>query len=186
MGNNVRRLRVAFLLTPKELAARIGADASDVERIEADGFILGAEWIDAIAGALGVPGSAVTDPAADIEGLRAASASEPAPVQRICPIGARYAILALVAKLGGGKLANRLDEDDVARAVRNLIAFTDEGAADGPPSVSRQTLALRITVLAILQAQGFSPQPRFEADLEEALPAAAQMMSRFSRIGPET
>lgn len=185
MANNVRRLRVAFLLTPKQLAARIGADASDVERMEAEDFELSEEWIKAVADALGVPRNAVTDPAVDIDAVRIAASDNKSLRHDLCPIGARFAILAIVAKLGGLKLAKRLDEDDLARAVRNFIGFVEaDGGADEDERLTRQKLALRIAVLAILQSRAVVPGPRFEDDLEEALAGGTAMIRSFSRIEP--
>lgn len=186
MANNIRRLRVAFLLTPKQLAALIGADASDVERIEADDFALGEEWIAAVAGALGVPASAVTDPEIDLDALRKCAPDVKACRHDLCPTGARFAILAIVAKFGGLKLAKRLDEDDLARAVQNFISFVEADSSQNEEELfTRQKLALRIAVLAILQSRAVAPGPHFEEDLEEALTGGAAMIRSFSRIGPE-
>jgi hypothetical protein len=185
MANNLRKLRVAFLLTPKELAARIGADASDIERIEAEGFALSTEWIDAVARGLGVPASALTDPDADIAAVRkAATPARPAP--KVCPIAARYALLAIIAKFAGMKFAIRLGGDDVARAVQNIITYVESSEASGDEArLTRQKLALRIAALAILQSRGIEAGPRFQTDLEEALEGASAMIHRFSGIGPE-
>ncbi len=181
-GNNVRRLRVAFLLTPRQLAARMGAETSDVERIEAEGFELSEEWIIAVARALGVPESAVTSPKLDVEELRLCATDVPMPTA-LCPTAARHALLALVAKFGGPKMARALDEDDIARAVQNFRRFVETGEGD-VASLSRLKQALQITVLACLQSRDFAPGPNFQADLEEALSGAAEMVRRFSRIGP--
>lgn len=186
MPNNVRKLRVAFLLTPSELARLMRADASDVERIEAPDFVLTGEWIAAVAHALGVPAAAVTAPDIDANALRRAATAAAPSAAAFCPVGARYALLAIVAKFGGVKFAGGIDEDDLARAVQNMVAFIeDDPQIPGNDGLSRLTLALRIAVLAILQSRGFVPGPGFEAHLEEALQAATRLISGFAAIDDE-
>lgn len=185
MANNVRKLRVALLLTPSQLAWRMRADATDVERIEAPGYELTPDWIAAVARTLGVPAAAVTDPEIDIEAIKSAAAvrSEAPPV---CPVATRYALLATVAKFAGVKFANSIDDDSIARAVQIFFEFVEnneEAASAEDPT--RQTLGLRIAVLAILQARGFDPGRRFEAELQHALEGSMAMMNRFAKIGRE-
>jgi hypothetical protein len=183
MGNNIRRLRVAFLLTPTELANRMGADAFDIERIENENFTLGEEWVAAVSAALGVAPEAITDPLIDVDAVREAARATTGPVRRLCPIGARFAILALVAKFGGLKFAKRLDEDDLARAVQNVERFVSETEENNAEvRLSRLTLALRIAVLAILQSREAAPRIPQQGDLDDALQGASLLLDRFSRI----
>jgi len=187
MGNNIRRLRVAFLLTPTELANRMGADAFDIERIEKENFVLGEEWVAAVSAALGVPPEAVTDPLVNVDAVREAAQATASPVRRLCPIGARFAILALVAKFGGLKFAKRLDEDDLARAVQNVERFVSETEEDAVElRLNRLTLALRITVLAILQSRDAARRIPLQGDLDDALQGASMLLDRFSRIATAT
>jgi transcriptional regulator with XRE-family HTH domain len=186
MANNVRRLRVALLLTPRQLAARMGADPSDVERIEAEDFALSDDWIDAVARALRVPLGAVTAAHVDYEEIRGLAKTAAKTVRLPCPVATRFAILAIVAKFAGVKYIRRLDEDDVARAVQGAVAFVGEDRDfDKEGDFNRLTLALRIAALAILQSRDFAPSPHFEGDLEEVLQGSAEMIRRYSRIAPE-
>lgn len=186
MANNVRRLRVAMLLTPKQLAARMGADPSDVERIEAEGFALSDDWIDAVARALRIPRGVVTASHVDYDEIRSFANAAATTVRLPCPVATRFAILAIIAKFAGVKFANRLGEDDVARAVQGAIAFVGEDRDfDREDDFSRLTLALRIAALAILQSRDFVPGPRFEDALEEVLQGSAEMIRRYSKIAPE-
>jgi hypothetical protein len=185
MANNVRKLRVALLLTPSQLAWRMRADATDVERIEAPGYALTPDWIAAVARALGVPAAAVTDPEIDIEAIKAGAKirTEAPPV---CPVATRYALLATIAKFTGVKFANAIDDDSIARAVQMFFEFVENNQeAASAEDLTRQTLGLRIAVLAILQARGFDPGPRFESELQQALEGSMAMMNRFAKIGCE-
>ncbi|MCB2114578.1 MAG: helix-turn-helix transcriptional regulator [Parvularculaceae bacterium] len=183
MANNVRKLRVARLLTPSQLAMRMRADASDVERLESPGYELAPEWIEAVAKALGVPAEIVVAPDIDIGAIRA-SAPEAIPGPPVCPIATRYAILALVAKFAGVKFAAGLDDDSLARAAQNFFNFVEgEPGKDVADDFNRQKLALQIAVLTILQARGFRPRGNFEAEFHPALDAALDMMRRFADAG---
>ena len=183
MGNNLKELRLAFLLTPRELAERIGADTQQIARLEAEGRELSEEWIEAVARALGVPKSAVIDPSADIGAIVARVGRPPMTLIKTCPIGARFAIQAMVAKLGGLKMALSLDEDSLATAVQNLIAYVETGEVDETPeeSLNRLSLALRIIVLTILQSRGIAPDPQFPDEMERALAGATSLLQSFSR-----
>lgn len=182
MGNNLKELRLAFLLTPRELGERLGADPQQVTRLEAEGRELSEEWVEAVARALGVPRYAVVDPAADIGAIVARVGRPPAARIKTCPIGARFAIQAMVAKLGGLKMALSLDEDALATAVQNLISYTE--IADGDDSeedrLNRQSLALRIIVLTILQSRGLAGDPELPQSMERALEGATQLLRAFS------
>jgi transcriptional regulator with XRE-family HTH domain len=182
MGNNLRDLRLAFLLTPRELAERMGTDVQQIARLEAEGRELSEEWVEAVARALGVPKSAVVDPAADIRAIvmRAGRASG-RPV-KTCPIGARFAIQAMVAKLGGLKMALGLDEDALATAVQNLISYVEAEDADGTEEarLNRLSLSLRIIVLTILQSRALAPDPQFPDAMERALAGATSLLEAYS------
>lgn len=185
MGNNLRELRLAFLLTPKELAERMGADQQQVERLEADGQPLTEEWVEAVSRALGVPASAVVDPSADIRAIVARSAKGPERPVRTCPIAARFAIQAMVAKLGSVKIALSLTEDELARTVQNLVNYVEGGEPDDTPEqrLNRLKLPLQIIALTILQSRGVDPGPRFADSMEKALQGAIALMEAFSGIG---
>ncbi len=182
MGNNLRDLRLAFLLTPRELAERMGADVQQIARLEAEGRELSEEWVEAIARALGVPKSAVIDPAADIKAIVMRAGPVAGKPVRTCPIAARFAIQAMVAKLGGLKMALSLDEDALATAAQNLISYVESGEEDETPEarLSRQSLALRIIVLTILQSRAFAPDPRLPEAMEKALAGATSLLEAFS------
>ena len=185
MGNNIRELRLAFLLTPKELARRMGTYPLQVRRLEEAGRKLSDEWIEAVAEALGVPAAAVTDPKADIKSIVAA-AGAPSPSRFVtCPIAARFAIQAMAARLGGMKLALALTEDDLATAVRNLVAYVDaEPDAGEAARAIRLSQALQIVVLAILQSHGVSLDPRQLQAVSHAESGASSLILEFSRIDP--
>lgn len=184
MANNVRRLRVAFLLTPSQLARRIRAEPEDVHRIESPGYELGEEWIRAVASGLGVPAKAVTDPLIDVDFVKA-NAAPPKASLDICPIATKHAIIAVISKMAGSRAAAQIDDDDLARAIQNYFAFVDnEPDAMEERLLTRQTLALRIAVLAILQSLEFQPDPRFESKLDIALAGASDLIRQFSSIDP--
>lgn len=191
MANNVKELRLAFLLTPKELAARMGADVRQVERLESGDQPLTEEWVEAVSRALGVPASAIVDPSADIRAIVAGSARTPVRPARTCPVGARFAIQAMVAKLGGVKMALALNEDDLARAVQNLVNYveTTEGDDSEEERANRLSLSLQIIVLTILQSRGVAPDPEFLDAMAKAQTGAMSMLQAFSdmdRNGSET
>lgn len=184
MGNNIKELRLAFLLTPQEMAARMGADVSTLERLESGEHDLSIEWIEAVSMALGVPASAVHDPSTDIRAIVTGAGSLPARQAKTCPIATRYAILALVAKFGGLKIADSLDENDLARAVQNFVNYVEsetgaEGTADNP---NRLSLPLQLIVLTILQSRGVSPAPGLLREMEKAQQAATSLVEAFSGI----
>jgi len=186
MGNNLRDLRLAFLLTPRELAERMGTDAQQIARLEAEGRELSEEWVEAASRALGVPKSAVVDPAADIRAIVMRVGRVAGKPVKTCPIAARFAIQAMVAKLGGLKMALGLDEEALATAVQNLISYVESEEADETPEkrLNRQSLSLRIIVLTILQSRGFAPDPRLPAAMEKALAGATSLLEAFSGESP--
>jgi len=183
MGNNIKELRLAFLLTPKELAARMGTYPQQVRRLEDAGRKLSDEWIEAVAEAFGVPKAAVTDPSADIPAIVAA-AHPAAPHFRTCPIAARFAIQAMAARLGGMKLALELSEDDLATAVRNLVAYVDAAPEEEPDEARaiRLSQALQIVVLAILQSHGVWLDPHQLQAISFADRGASSLIRWFSEI----
>ncbi len=183
MANNIKELRLAFLLTPKELAARMGTYPQQVRRLEDAGRKLSDEWIEAVAEALGVPKAAVTDPSADIPAIVAAARPH-APHFRTCPIASRFAIQAMAARLGGLKMALALSEDDLATAVRNLVAYVDAGPEDEPEAAraTRLSEALQLVVLAILQSHGASLDRRQLQAIALADQGASSLIRWFSKI----
>jgi hypothetical protein len=186
MGNNLKELRLAFLLTPKELADRMGADLAQVERLEAAGQTLSEEWIEAVARALGVPASAVVDPSADIRAIVARTGKGALRPVTTCPIAARFAIQAMVAKLGGVKMALSLTEDELGRTVQNLINYVESGEEEEPEQrLNRLRLSLQIIVLTVLQSRGVDPGPRFADAMRRALEGAIALVQAFSELGPD-
>lgn len=185
MGNNVRELRLALLLTQKELAGRMGADVKEVERLEATGDELSIEWVEAVSRALGVPRTAVTDPSADIRSIVARAAPAAVKKMRTCPIAARFAIQAMVAKLGGLKLALSLSEEDLARTVQNLVTYVESGELDTDEQrLNRLSLSLQIIVLTVLQSRGVVPGPGFQDAMEKARKGAMSLLQEFSEFAP--
>lgn len=188
MANNIRELRVAFLLTPRQLAARMGTYPQQVYRLEASGKTPSDEWVEAVSEALGVPPSAVTDPNFDINSVRLDAWKFQAPEPETCPVGARFAIQAMVARLGGMSLALSLCEEDLASAVRNLIAFVDRADIDpaaGRDSTSRAirlSQALQIVVVAILRSRDIALDPKFVRAVATAEQGAAAMIEAFSAV----
>lgn len=181
MANNLRELRLALLLTPRELAERIGTDAAQVERLEKPDRTLDEEWIDAIVKGLDVPRAALLDPGADIRAaVERSKKGALAPVQ-VCPIAARFAIQAMVAKLGGLKVSLALDEDALMTAVQNIIMYA-EGDDDPHPEerLNRLSQALRIASLTILQSRGVVPGPQFVETMEKSLEGASRLIAAFS------
>jgi transcriptional regulator with XRE-family HTH domain len=188
MANNIQELRLAFLLSQREFARLIGIYPDYVSRLESGDRPLTNVWIDAVSDALGVPRVAVTAPEMDLAAL-AATLPRPAPRKLIvCPIAARHAILALVAKLGGVSAARHLNEDNLADAVRTLIAYVDDRGRrrdSGPSSdesASRLSQGLQITALTILQSCPDEPPPDFQRALEKILPGAVRLIEAFSRV----
>ena len=105
---------------------------------------------------------------------------------KTCPIGARFAIQAMVAKLGGLKMALNLDEDALATAVQNLISYVEAEDADGTEEarLNRLSLSLRIIVLTILQSRALAPDPQFPAAMEKALAGATSLLEAYSSDRP--
>jgi len=192
MTNNIKEWRLAFLLSPREFARLIGIYPDYVPRLESGERPLNDIWISAIAKALGVPRAAIADPHAEIA-LIAASVPRPA-LRRpaVCPIGARFAILSLVAKWGGLRIVNALSEDEIADAVQSFISYVDDRAPDMPggPSgetrINRLSQGLQITALTILQSRADDLPPDFEETLATALPAAVQLLEAYSQVDETT
>lgn len=172
-----------LLLTPTEVATRIGTDAAQVERLERPDRELEEEWVDAIAKGLGVPPSAVTDPKADIRAMTAAALGEDlAPAASLCAIGLRYAILGSVAKLAGPKMAVMINDDALMTAVQNVIRYVER---DDRPTEAEQFnrlfQALQITVLTILESRGADQGPKFQKSIRPTLEGATRLVTEFSR-----
>lgn len=185
MANNIKELRLAFLLTPKQLAARLGIEVDLLKQLERSETPLADEWIDALALAFGVPASAVSDPATDVEAIAAAASTTPAPENPICRIGARFAIQAMVAKLGGLNIALNLSEDALAKAVQNLLSYAEENKGDSDDAekrFNRLSQSLQITVLTILQSRGVEPDPQFAQSMATARHGALSLLQSFSHI----
>lgn len=177
--NNIKELRLSFLLSPGEFARRVGIYPEYVARLESGERPLSDLWIDAVARALGVPRAAVTAANEDIfKGAHLTPDKLPAlepPI--LCPIGARYAILALIAKTASLKTANTLYEDELADAVQSLVTYVGReprGAAN------RLSQGLQITVLTILQSRSPDLPEGFQENFARALPGALALLDAFS------
>lgn len=182
-ANNIRKLRLAFLLTPSELARLMRAEPSDIERIEAQSQPLAEEWIRSVSGALGIPAEFITAPNINTNAVKLLSKGFAEP-PNACPIAARYAISAILAKFGGAEFAAKIDPDDLARLIQNFYDFVEnDRAANETSELNRRRLALQITVLTFLQSRDFEPGPTFQKDLEDATAGALALMDRFSKIG---
>ncbi len=181
-GNNIKELRLAFLLTPQELAARMGTYPEQVLRLEASEEPLPAEWIESVSEALGVPSDAVIARRVDYDALIGESAVQLAEPFRLCPSTIRFALTAVVARLAGLSLALGLPEDELAIAVRNIIDFVehDRRSDATPPDVSRLFQSLQITVVAILQARGVVLTEQDLGALRQTTQAAAAMIEIMS------
>ena len=136
-----------------------------------------------VAGLPCYPALADLPEAPDIVVVAVSAALVPETITAAGAIGARFAIQAMVAKLGGLKMALSLDEDSLATAVQNLIAYVETGEVDETPeeSLNRLSLALRIIVLTILQSRGIAPDPQFPEEMERALAGATSLLRSFSR-----
>ncbi|MEZ5895962.1 MAG: helix-turn-helix transcriptional regulator [Parvularculaceae bacterium] len=189
MANNIRRLRLAFLLTPRDLAARLGTDETDIFRIESPTYHLDDQWIAAAARAFCVDEHVITDEEIDLDAIVSASfLTEPAMTVVFCPVAVRYGLLTLTAKIAGMRVARSLDDDELARAAQQMAAFVESenpAANDNDARINRLKLALQIAVLAILQARGVRVESHFQQVLDEGVPAVAQLIEGFSRIGRE-
>lgn len=184
MANNIRELRVAFLLTPRQLAGLLGVGVEQYRRIEGSDETLSPEWIDAVARVLDVPASAVTDPSTDIKTVVASARPLAARQNIICRVGARFAIQAMVAKLGGMTMALDLSEDDLATAVHKLVAYVEAGdnSDNEKRQLNRLSQSLQIAVLTILQSRGVDPGPRFPQTMAIAREGALALLQSFARI----
>lgn len=188
LTNNIKELRIEFLLSPREFARLIGIYPDYIARLESGNRPLSDVWIDAIAKALGVPPEAVTDPGADIKSIAANAIRPPERPPVLCPIAARYAILSLVAKLGGLSRAEMLDEDGIADAVQNLVAYVDDQTPNLPGDqkdeirANRLLRGLQISALTILQYHEAELPPSSQDDMEIALQGAVSLLEAFSKI----
>ncbi|WDI32970.1 helix-turn-helix transcriptional regulator [Hyphococcus flavus] len=188
MANNLKELRIALLLSPRELARLIGIYPEYISRLESQDRPIGELWAEAITKALGVPAYALTDSEVDIAAIaaRAKPRVERPPV--LCPIAARYAIMALVAKMGGLWRAEAIEEDDIADAVQNLVAYVDDetpnlpGEKAGEVRASRLLRGLQISALTILQYHEADLTPDFQNQLEIAVLGAVQLLEAFSSV----
>lgn len=180
MANNLNKLRIEFMLTPKELAERLAIDPDQIRRLETMEGDLPEEWAEAIALAFGVPVEALSDPQADIAAIVSTATPSDEPSSRVCRIGARFAIQAVVAKIGGLKLSLDLTEDELASAVQNLILYVEDGAEN--ERATRLTQALQIAALTILQSRGDDPQPDLRDTLQIAQDGALGLVQSFSKI----
>ena len=178
-ANNIKELRLSFLLTPGDFACRLGIYPEYIVRLESGVRPLSDLWTDAVARALGIPREMVTDPGA-AAGFRGGKLPDAvAPV--LCPLGARYAILALIAKLAGLKTATSLDEDDLADAVQSLVSYVGRDAAN-EGAANRLSQGLQITVLTILQSRSPDLPEEFQENLGAALPGALKLLEVFSDV----
>lgn len=184
MANNMKELRLAFLLTPKEFAERLGIDTELLSRLEKIEDGLPAEWAEAVSRVLGVPIAIVTSPDADIEQAVIGAKLAPERKTATCRIAARFAIQAMVAKLGGMKIALDLNEDALETAVQNLINYSEEETdADRPEQrLNRLSQSLQIAVLTILQSRGVDPGPDLRHSMELAQHGALALLQSFAEI----
>lgn len=197
MANNIKKLRLAFLLGPREFSRLVGIWPDYLPRLESGARALTDGWIEAVATALGVAPEAVLDPDANIPAIAARAGRPRVTSPAICPLAARFAIVSLLAKTGGLALASGVGEDDLADAVCNLVAFVGAGERRAPSgklsaeALSRLSKGLQITVLAMLQSGCDEPPPDFADRLSTALPGAIGLIEAFSQIdelarAPET
>lgn len=179
--NNIKELRLSFLLSPVEFARRVGIYPEYVARLESGERPLSDLWVEAVARALGVPREAVTAANEDIfKGAHLTPDKLPklgAPL--LCPIGARYAILALIAKTAELKIANTLYEDELADAVQSLVSYVGR-EPDSRGAASRLSQGLQITVLTILQSRSPDLPEGFQESFARALPGALALLDAFS------
>ncbi|MEZ5893828.1 MAG: helix-turn-helix transcriptional regulator [Parvularculaceae bacterium] len=188
MANNIKKLRLAFLLSPREFSRLIGIYPDYLPRLESGQRALTDGWIEAVSAALNIAPETVLDPDANIAAIAARAERPNVLSPAMCPIGVRFAILALVAKIGGIAVASKVNEDNLADAVCNLIAFVGGGerrlqAGKLPPEMFNRLLkGLQITALSILQSCADDPPPDFQDRLDTALPGAAALIEAFSQI----
>jgi len=184
MANNIKDFRVAFLLTPRQLAERLGIDVRELNRLEKTGANIPPEWAEAVAMALNIPVSAVKDRDVDIKAIAADISVTPKQHNGVCRIGARFAIQAMVAKLGGLQMALELSESDLAFAIQSVSAYAEETgiAAGGEKQINRLSQSLQIAALTILQSRGADPRPELHRSMEIAREGALSLLQSFSRI----
>ncbi len=181
MANNINALRVAFLLDAQEFARLIGIYPDYIRRLESGDRPLTELWIDAVARTLHVGAEAVTQPGAPID---ADALKAPRSPPALCPLAARYAILSLIARLGGLRIAESLDEDEIADAVQSLVSFVEEDRLErgGGMDASRLSKGLQITVLTILQSRAPALPAGFEEMLERLAPGAVSLLEAYSAV----
>jgi transcriptional regulator with XRE-family HTH domain len=187
MANNIKELRLSFLLTPKRLADRLGIKVDLLRQLENSDTPLTNEWEEALALAFGVPASAISDPAANISAIVSTAGVIQTPEHPICRIGARFAIQAMVAKLGGLNIALDLNEEELANAVQNLLAYAEEdkGGKDDPEQrLNRLSQSLQIVVLTILQSREVDPDRQFPQSMAIARDGALSLLRIYSQIDP--
>jgi len=185
MMNNIKELRLAFLLTPKQLADRLGIKVDVLRQLENSDAPLANEWNEAVALAFRVPTPTISDPDADIGAVVAAASSFHAPKHPICRVGARFAIQAMVAKLGGLNIALDLSEESLANAVQNLLAYAEEekGAEVEPElRLNRLSQSLQIVALTILQSRGVDPGREFPQTMVIARDGALSLLRIYSQL----
>ena len=188
IANNTKALRLQLLLTPKQLADRLGVTTKRLRELERPGKALPEGWTEAVAHALGVTASAVANPDTDIKEAAARAVAAQTARNRSCRIAARFAILAMVAKLGGLHVATELDEPDLELALQSLILYTEQSpktasteAEAEKGELSRLSQSLQITVLAILQSRGVEPEADLLREMEIVLDGALSLIETFSR-----
>jgi len=182
IANNIKELRISFLLSPGDLARRIGIYPEYIARLESGDRTLSELWIDAVARALGVPREAVT---AANEALFRGAHMSPEKLPKLeppvlCPVGARFAVLSLIAKSAGLKSANGLSEDDLADAVLSLVTYVGRERDLG--TANRLSQGLQITALTILQSCLPDPPEDFQEMFARALPGALGLLEAYSGI----
>ncbi|NOX95282.1 MAG: helix-turn-helix transcriptional regulator [Alphaproteobacteria bacterium] len=185
MMNNIKELRLAFLLTPKQLADRLGIKVDVLRQLENSDLPLANEWNEAVALAFRVPTPTISDPDADIGAVVAAASSFHVPEYPICRVGARFAIQAMVAKLGGLNIALDLSEESLANAVQNLLAYAEEEkSAEVEPELrlNRLSQSLQIVALTILQSRGVDPDREFPQTMVIARDGALSLLRIYSQL----
>ena len=190
IANNTKELRLQLLLTPKQLADRLGVTTQRLRALEQPDKPLPEGWPEAIAHALGVPVATVTHPNPDLRKTKGLDSVSQAADRRMCRIAARFAILAMAAKLGGLSVASELSEPDLDLALQNLILYTENppnaaetGEQAEKDKLNRLSQSLQITVLAILQSRGVEPKTDLLREMEIARDGALSLIETFSDAG---
>lgn len=190
IANNTKELRLQLLLTPKQLADRLGVTTQRLRALEQPDKPLPEGWPEAIAHALGVPLATVTHPNPDLRKTTGLDSISQAADRRMCRIAARFAILAMAAKLGGLSVASELSEPDLDLALQNLILYTENplnaaetGEETEKDELNRLSQSLQITVLAILQSRGVEPETDLLREMEIARDGALSLIETFSKTG---